>query len=54
MKNELLNGDFAGQSYEDVEGVGTDRYKIAYENISDHMATFDVERGLETLEKAAP
>ena len=47
------NGDFAGQSYEDVEGVGADRYKIAYENISDHIATFDVERGLETLQKAA-
>jgi hypothetical protein len=46
------NGDFAGQSYESVEGVGADRYKIAYENISNHLATFDVDRGLETLEKA--
>lgn len=45
------NGDFAGQSCQDVEGVGADRYKIAYENISDHIATFDVDRGLETLEK---
>ena len=47
------NGEFAGQSYTEVEGVGADRYKIAYESISDHMDTFDVERGLETLEKAA-
>jgi hypothetical protein len=47
------NGDFAGQSYEDVEGVGADRYKIAYENILDHLTTFEVDRGLETLEKAA-
>ena len=46
------NGDFAGQSYENVEGAGAERYKIAYENISDHVAAFDVDRGLETLEKA--
>ena len=47
------NGEFAGQSYTDVEGVGADRYKIAHENISDHIDTFDVDLGLETLEKAA-
>ena len=46
------NGDFAGQSYENVEGAGAERYKIAYENISDHVTAFDVDRGLETLEKA--
>ncbi|MEJ2207920.1 MAG: SUMF1/EgtB/PvdO family nonheme iron enzyme [Anaerolineae bacterium] len=46
------NGDFVGQGYETVQGVGADRYKIAYENISEHMVDFDVERGLETLEKA--
>jgi len=46
------NGDFVGRGYEHVEGVGAERYKIAYENISEHMAAFDVERGLETLEKA--
>jgi hypothetical protein len=47
------NGEFAGQSYNQVEGVGADRYKIAYENISDNLDTFDVDLGLETLEKAA-
>jgi hypothetical protein len=47
------NGDLAGQSYKNAEGVGADRYKMAYENISDHLTTFDVERGLETLEKVA-
>jgi hypothetical protein len=47
------NGEFAGQSYTEVEGVGADRYKIAYENISDNLDTFDVDVGLETLEKAA-
>jgi hypothetical protein len=47
------NKDFAGQSYEAVEGVGSERYKIAYENIANHMATFDVARGLDTLEKVA-
>ena len=47
------NGDFAGQSYTEVEGVGADRYKIAYENISDNLDRFDVDLGLETLEKAA-
>jgi hypothetical protein len=46
------NGDFAGQSYEAVEGTGADRYKIVHENISQHSAAFDVNRGLETLEKA--
>jgi hypothetical protein len=46
------NGEFAGQSYQAVEGVGADRYKIAYENLSDHIDTFDVDLGLETLEKA--
>ena len=46
------NGDFAGQGYESVEGAGAERYKIAYENISEHVAEFGVERGLETLEKA--
>ena len=47
------NKDFTGQSYETVEGVGAERYKIAYENIANHMAAFDVERGLDTLEKVA-
>ncbi|MBN2394652.1 MAG: hypothetical protein JXR84_28230 [Anaerolineae bacterium] len=47
------NKDFAGQSYETVEGVGSERYKIAYENIADHLVTFDVARGLDTLEKVA-
>jgi hypothetical protein len=46
------NGEFAGLSYKEVEGVGADRYKIAYENISDHIETFDVDLGLDTLEKA--
>jgi hypothetical protein len=46
------NGDFAGQGYERVEGVGAERYKAAYENISAHMGTFDVARAFETLEKA--
>ncbi|MBN1875472.1 MAG: hypothetical protein JXA33_14675 [Anaerolineae bacterium] len=46
------NKDFAGKSYKTVEGVGAERYKIAYENISKHIAAFDVARGLETLEKA--
>jgi formylglycine-generating enzyme required for sulfatase activity len=52
MMTNFPNGDFVGQGYETVEGVGAERYKIAYENISEHMADFDVERGLETLEKA--
>ena len=46
------NGEFAGQSYTEVEGVGADRYQIAYENISDNLDRFDVELGLETLQKA--
>jgi hypothetical protein len=46
------NGEFAGQSYDRVEGVGADRYKVAYENISDHVDRFGIDRGLETLEKA--
>jgi hypothetical protein len=46
-------GEFAGQSYTEVEGVGADRYQIAYENISENLERFDVDLGLETLEKAA-
>jgi hypothetical protein len=46
------NADFAGQNYKVAGGVGADRYKIAYGEILDHMATFDVNTGLETLEKA--
>ena len=47
------NGEFAGKSYTEVEGVGADRYNIAYDNISDNLDRFDVDLGLETLEKAA-
>jgi hypothetical protein len=46
------NGDFAGQGYERVEGAGAERYKVAYENISANIDTFDVARAFQTLEKA--
>jgi hypothetical protein len=46
------NGEFAGDSYKNVRGAGADRYRIAYETIADHIATFDVDRGLETLQNA--
>lgn len=46
------NGDFSGQGYERVEGVGAERYKAAYENISAHIDAFNVARAFETLEKA--
>jgi hypothetical protein len=46
------NADFKDASYSEVEGVGADRYKLAYEHILDHLESFDVERGLEVLERA--
>lgn len=46
------NGDFAGRSYEEVSGAGAERYKIAYEHISDNVDKFDLNHGLETLRKA--
>jgi hypothetical protein len=46
------NADYADVSYTDVEGVGADRYKLAYEHILDNLEMFDVEAGLEVLEKA--
>jgi len=46
------NGDFVGQSYENVSGVGAKRYKVAYEHIQNHKDAFDVDQALETLEKA--
>jgi hypothetical protein len=46
------NGDFRGKSYQEVEGVGADRYKVAYQHILNNLETFNLGRGLETLEKA--
>jgi hypothetical protein len=46
------NADFADASHAEVEGVGADRYKLAYEHILDNLETFDVETGLEVLERA--
>ena len=46
------NADFADASYAEVDGVGADRYKLAYEHILDNMESFDVEKGLEVLERA--
>jgi hypothetical protein len=46
------NADFSDASYAEVEGVGADRYKLAYEHILNNLETFDVETGLEVLERA--
>ena len=46
------NGDFVGQRYEDVSGVGADRYKAAYRHILDNLGEFGRTEALETLERA--
>jgi len=46
------NNEFEGQPYTDVTGVGADRYKSAYEYISDNLADFDFDDGIETLKRS--
>jgi hypothetical protein len=46
------NRDFVDKSYKEVSGTGSDRYIAAYEHIQDNLSSFDVEHGLEALEKA--
>jgi hypothetical protein len=46
------NGEFVSQSYEDVSGVGADRYKAAYRHILDHLREFGRTEALEALERA--
>ena len=46
------NGSIQGKPYTEVTGAGADRYLIAYENIENNLKEFNVELGLETLEKA--
>jgi len=45
------NGSVQGRLYTEVTGAGADRYQIAYENIENNLEQFNVELGLETLEK---
>ena len=47
------NGSFKNRNYEEVEGVGADRYIAAYRHINDNIVNFDPEQGLRALEKAA-
>ena len=46
------NGDFAGQNWKDVSGVGATRYRNAYQHILDNYDSFDVQDGLNALKKA--
>jgi hypothetical protein len=44
---------FQDKCYQDVEGSGANRYKIAYEHIRDHFKTFDIAEGMTTLKKTS-
>jgi len=46
------NGSLQGKLYTEANGAGADRYLIAYENIENNLEEFNIELGLETLEKA--
>jgi hypothetical protein len=46
------NGDFQDLPYDQVRGVGAGRYVAAYEHIRDHIDEYDLDRALETLERA--
>ena len=46
------NNEFEGQPYTNVTGVGADRYKSAYAYISDNIADFDFDDGIETLKRS--
>jgi hypothetical protein len=43
---------FAGKSYEEVEGSGSTRYKIAYQYLLEQAEHFDIEYGLALLQVA--
>jgi len=45
------NSDFEGQPYYEVTGVGTDRYKAAYEYIESNIEDFNYEDAFETLQR---
>jgi len=47
------NGDFVGLPLDEVDGVGADRYRIAWSYIDGHLEGFDVDRAFETLRRAA-
>jgi hypothetical protein len=41
-----------GKSYEEAEGIGSERYKIAHRYIRRNLKDFDVEKGMEVLKLA--
>ena len=41
-----------GKSYEDAEGIGSERYKIAHRYIRRNLKAFDTEKGMEVLKQA--
>ena len=41
-----------GKSYEDAEGIGSERYKIAHRYIRSNLKAFDTEKGMEVLKQA--
>jgi len=41
-----------GKNYEDAEGIGSERYKIAHRYIRSNLKAFDTEKGMEVLKQA--
>ncbi len=41
-----------GKSYEEAEGIGSERYKIAHRYIKSNLKDFDIEKGMEVLKLA--
>lgn len=41
-----------GKSYEEAEGVGAERYKVAHRYIKNNLNDFDIDKGLEVLKLA--
>ncbi len=42
--------ELKNKNYRDVYGVGSDRYGAAYEYISEHIDTFDIDKGFDVLQ----
>ncbi len=53
VMTNFRNADFVGVPYDEVYGVGADRYKTACEYIEENLTNFDFDDGIELLDQTA-
>lgn len=51
VMTNFRNSDFKNVAYSNVEGTGADRYQAAYEYIEKNINKFDIDNGMEVLNK---